>query len=96
MAIRYFAIADTRDPGKYRGLFIESRGPGILDLVGWSWSERTWVEDSELAKYLLSDRADRILTMDRATAERVARDLLGTILPAQSEHSVQFGRTGAR
>lgn len=64
---------------------MENRGPGILDLVGWSWSERTWVEDSELAKYLLSDRADRTLTIDRATAERVARDVLGTILLAEEE-----------
>ncbi|MEA2618023.1 MAG: hypothetical protein QOE72_3806 [Chloroflexota bacterium] len=85
MGIRYFAIADSRDPAKYRGIFMENRGPGVLDLVGWSWPEKAWVEDSELARYLLTDRADRTVTIDRATAERLARDVLGATLPTEKE-----------
>jgi len=58
---------------------------GVLDVVGWSWLERQWVEDPELVKYLLFDRAEHTVSIDRATAERIAREVLGTALPSEEE-----------
>ena len=58
-----------------------------LVAIGWSHRHRTWTEaTASLGAITLDpDYDDRLKIVDRATAERIARESLGVELPSEEE-----------
>jgi len=56
-------------------------------VVAWDHSDQAWTEaQASLGAILINpDYEDRIETVDRSTAERIARESLGTELPTEEE-----------
>ncbi|BCB82509.1 hypothetical protein Pflav_089190 [Phytohabitans flavus] len=89
-SFKYFALyrrEDRTDPPV--GLLAEgSLAPDRrLVTVGWSHRHRTWTEASASLNWISTslDWTDRFETVDRATAERIARESLGVELPSEEE-----------
>jgi hypothetical protein len=85
----YYALYPRDPAAPPRGLLAEgSLAPDRrLVAIAWSHRHRTWTEaTASLGAITLDpDYDDRLKIVDRATAERIARDQLGAELPSEEE-----------
>jgi hypothetical protein len=84
----YHVVYRTGRPGQPTSLIaslVMSHGP--LQAVIWSVPKRMWIYAPELAAGRLYDDLEQrgIGPVDRATAERIAREYLGTELPTEEQ-----------
>ena len=83
-AFGYQALLKADDPGTVTSLFAY-RAPATapLEAVLWSRPRRSWIYGPGLVvRYLYDDQHQgRTRVIDRAEAERLAREILGTELP---------------
>ena len=81
----YQVVTRTTDPTEITSL-IAYQAPleGRLRAVLWSVPRGEWIYAPKIAAPLLYDqKTGRVRPVDRRTAERVARDVLGTELPEE-------------
>ncbi len=85
----YYVLYRRRDQTQPVGLLAEGRADPALPhrVVGWDHSDETWTEaQASLGAILINpDWEDRIRTVERSTAERIARESLGAELPSETE-----------
>src|SRR5262245_56459703 len=86
MRFSYHAVYDTEErkspPG---GLIIRESSTGPDRLVIWSHRDRAWRFNPKAAVSFLYDDMvmDQATSVDRATAERIAREVFGAELPSE-------------
>ncbi len=84
----YQALLKSDDPGTVTSV-IAYRAPATapLEAVMWSQRRKAWIYGPGLVvRYLYDDQhQDRIRVIDRAQAESLAREVLGTELPTVSQ-----------
>jgi hypothetical protein len=85
----YYVLYHRPDQIQPVGLLAEGRAaPGLpRRVVGWDHQDEAWTEaQASLGAILINpDYEDRIQTVDRTTAERIARETLGAELPSEEE-----------
>jgi len=82
----YYALFRTSKTAPSVGLITRQRSTGPLRAVLWNHRAKAWTFSPEIAAPILYDdrNSDRLLRVDRATAEEIARSL-GTELPTEEE-----------
>jgi hypothetical protein len=85
----YYVLYRRRDQTQPVGLLTEGRADPARPhrAVGWDHEDEDWTEaQASLGAILINpDWEDRIRIVDRATAERIARETLGAELPTEEE-----------
>jgi hypothetical protein len=105
----YYVLYRRRDRTAAVGLLAEGRADPALPrrVVAWDHVEEDWTEaQASLGAILMNpDYEDRVEIVDRSTAERVARESLGSELPSEErmqeigdraaeEYARKWGPTG--
>ena len=85
----YYVLYRRPEQTQPVGLLAEGRTDPALPrrVVGWDHQDEGWTEaQASLGAILINpDWEDRIRTVDRATAERIALESLGAALPTEEE-----------
>jgi hypothetical protein len=86
MTFRYFSISDSDERDRPLGLFAVNRDKeaGRLDTVSYSHSERRWVVNPGITRYLFTEAMEDAAEISRDRAQQIARDLR-IPLPSEEE-----------